>query len=393
MSRAPLTFERPVGACRDVKELEFLACLHQTCDENRVDGSIVAEDIQMLLLSRHGLDVGMEQIENSVLVDLVGNPNRDPAPVMDLRQMVSLLTIPHLLKASNDKEVGHTDIKGDLFQTVFRIIFDDVKADCGEEEYPVLTVSLLKKILSMYGHDDVDEALLDQMIEKANVHHVLDGSIVFTPEAFEYALTSDVQRYKVEWESKLSTHFEDAESSYVARFRRQGGLFSTMRNEISQPQTNKLRRRFTFPQIDLDADTFDSIFFMVILIAAIVTFYVGYYNIWLPSKNIDAEPNFGWSLLTLLLDWVAILVQLMFSGTAIVLLASIGNHAYNTKRRWTTFFKLLLTSSCIPIMAVLTTLDLGPMISRKSSDAVQWAQSMTFFFAIGMVFCQLVSFR
>jgi hypothetical protein len=101
MSQAPLTFERPSGACRDVKELELLACLHQTCIENRVDGSLVAEDIHGLLLSRQGLDIGIKEIKSAILlVDLVGNPGRDPAPVMDLPNMVALLTIPHLARAS-----------------------------------------------------------------------------------------------------------------------------------------------------------------------------------------------------------------------------------------------------------------------------------------------------
>jgi hypothetical protein len=104
MSQAPLTFERPVGACRDVKELELLACLHQICIENHFDGSLVAEDIHGLLLSRQGLDIGMEEIKSAILVDLVGNPGKDPAPVMDLRNMVALLTIPHLARASQEKK-------------------------------------------------------------------------------------------------------------------------------------------------------------------------------------------------------------------------------------------------------------------------------------------------
>ncbi len=55
----------------------------------------------------------------------------------------------------------------------------------------MLTASLLKSILSFCGESNVDEALLEQMIERANVHHVLEGLIMLTPEAFEYALTSE----------------------------------------------------------------------------------------------------------------------------------------------------------------------------------------------------------
>ena len=168
MSHKPFMFERPVGACRDIKELEFLACLHQTCDESRPEASLIAEDIQMLLLSRQGLKVSLEQIEEFILVDLIGNPDKFPDPVMDLRQLVTLLTIPHLESASReDKQT--TTTSSSLFETVLRIILDDVGADTGEEEYPVLTVALLKKIFSVYGEENVDEQLFQQMIEKANV--------------------------------------------------------------------------------------------------------------------------------------------------------------------------------------------------------------------------------
>lgn len=35
-----ISFERPVGAHADVKELEFVAALHQTCTPLRHDASI-----------------------------------------------------------------------------------------------------------------------------------------------------------------------------------------------------------------------------------------------------------------------------------------------------------------------------------------------------------------
>jgi hypothetical protein len=38
-----ITFERPIGAPADLKELEYIAALHQTCFPNRRDGSISGE--------------------------------------------------------------------------------------------------------------------------------------------------------------------------------------------------------------------------------------------------------------------------------------------------------------------------------------------------------------
>jgi hypothetical protein len=135
----------------------------------------------------------------------------------------------------------------------------------------VLTVSLLKSILSFCEESNDDEALLEQMIERANVHHVLEGLIMLTPEAFEYTLTSDIQRYKPEWENKLSTHFEDV-------IRRHGMSFIAKPSggTSSKHNAKDLIQRFTFPQINLDADTFDSLPFMVILVGTIVSFYFGF---------------------------------------------------------------------------------------------------------------------
>ena len=141
-----------------------------------------------------------------------------------------------------------------------------------------MTASLLKSILSFCGESNDDEALLEQMIERANVHHVLEGLIMLTPEAFEYTLTSDIQRYKPEWERKLSTHFEDVKSSAQARFRRHGMSFIAKPSggTSSKHNAKDLIQRFTFPQINLDADTFDSLPFIVILVGTIVSFYFGF---------------------------------------------------------------------------------------------------------------------
>jgi hypothetical protein len=51
-------FVRTVGAGADLKELEYIAALHQTCvPETRASGTVSTLDIQRFLLSRHGLDI------------------------------------------------------------------------------------------------------------------------------------------------------------------------------------------------------------------------------------------------------------------------------------------------------------------------------------------------
>ncbi|GAX19612.1 hypothetical protein FisN_19Hh192 [Fistulifera solaris] len=48
-------FLRSIGAGADVKELEYIAALHQTCFPDRPNGSISSRDVQALLTSRYGL--------------------------------------------------------------------------------------------------------------------------------------------------------------------------------------------------------------------------------------------------------------------------------------------------------------------------------------------------
>jgi len=89
------TFNRPTGAAADAKELEYITALHQTSDgegDDFVDGSIDAEDIKYYLISRYGIDVSTENIQNLILNDLGGGS--DEAAVLDICELVAILLIP-----------------------------------------------------------------------------------------------------------------------------------------------------------------------------------------------------------------------------------------------------------------------------------------------------------
>lgn len=56
------SFRRIVGAQADVKELEYIAALHQTClPDTRANGTVSSLDIQALLASRYGLKLSHEE--------------------------------------------------------------------------------------------------------------------------------------------------------------------------------------------------------------------------------------------------------------------------------------------------------------------------------------------
>jgi hypothetical protein len=402
MSTTPHVFSRNVGSCHDIKELEYVACLHQSCQESREDGSIIAEDIQMLLLSRHGLHIDLDEIEEHILIDLVGNMSTNPQPVMDIRQMVSLLAIPYLIQESQETNVEepYLEICSSIFEIVLRMILDDVRMETGEGGYPILTINLLKNIFFIYGEEEINDEVLQDMIDCARIANNESGPVVFNPETLKQALTADILSYNTDWETKLSTHFEDVMSFETTKIRQKRiGFLSTSQTKRRRSSRMKtpisgLNRKLTFPQIDLDVDTFDSLSFMVILMTAVVTLYIGYFTTWLPSSLIHCNTTtFGCLILKLLTDWFAILIQLALLGTILILLASIGNHAYNDKRNKGTFFKLLMTTSVIPMLTTLSTINVGPWLSRKQIDTVQWAQYLTFFLAVILILLQLVRIR
>ena len=61
------TFKRAVGPRADVRELEYVAALQQTCaNETRVCGTVSSIDILRYLKSRHGLEISHSQARDIV---------------------------------------------------------------------------------------------------------------------------------------------------------------------------------------------------------------------------------------------------------------------------------------------------------------------------------------
>lgn len=75
-----LYFERPVGAAADARELEYVAALHQTQDDDDdgwMDGSIEATDVKNYLLSRYGVQVTKQEVLDLIFEDLGGGDDAD----------------------------------------------------------------------------------------------------------------------------------------------------------------------------------------------------------------------------------------------------------------------------------------------------------------------------
>ncbi|CAB9514932.1 expressed unknown protein [Seminavis robusta] len=155
------SFEQLLGAAADVRELEYVAALHQT-DQTRVrnDGSIKAEDIQFFLSSRYGIIVDEEDVKNCIMSSLGGGdegvvggggsgssteqqddegrggccqskeePPSADGDVLDLMEIVAMLLIPTFLKAA------HTDT-GELTEVEFESIIQMDPPPAKEKEEP-----------------------------------------------------------------------------------------------------------------------------------------------------------------------------------------------------------------------------------------------------------------
>lgn len=70
----PISFDRPVGACADSAELEYISALMQTEKLYlRQEGSLTARDIEYFLLSRYGVKIEREQIERDIIGEFGGS--------------------------------------------------------------------------------------------------------------------------------------------------------------------------------------------------------------------------------------------------------------------------------------------------------------------------------
>eukprot|EP00594_Rhizosolenia_setigera_P000217 CAMPEP_0178946394 /NCGR_PEP_ID=MMETSP0789-20121207/4259_1 /TAXON_ID=3005 /ORGANISM="Rhizosolenia setigera, Strain CCMP 1694" /LENGTH=84 /DNA_ID=CAMNT_0020626377 /DNA_START=585 /DNA_END=835 /DNA_ORIENTATION=+ len=82
-----LTFEKPVGAAVDVKELQYIASLLQTSQDSKDtfrDASVDAADITHYLMSRFGIEADEDYIRNRIMFDLAGADG-----TFDIPEMVS----------------------------------------------------------------------------------------------------------------------------------------------------------------------------------------------------------------------------------------------------------------------------------------------------------------
>lgn len=300
-----VVFERPIGAVADVKELEYVSALHQTAKLVRRDGSIDATDIKVYLRSRFGIEVTHRQVCDTILQGMGGGS--DDEEVLDLMEMVAILLIPVLLKATC-RQRGHeleADTTADtppanLIDFVREMIVFDVvgETEISSATPPELTVDLLQKIFEAYGEEELarDEKLLQSMIvhaqgvdmeadvaDKSTTHTGGGAPNLFDMDTFAAALTNDVTLFNIHNETRASNVYMDVFEGEPGRKSIHAKTSKTTEHDLPEPM--EVTHIYTAPSIDSTAGTYRSKTLLVTLWAGTLFCYYAFIRPNMPSPN------------------------------------------------------------------------------------------------------------
>jgi len=336
-------FDKPIGAVADVKELEYIAALHQTSDDDDEDflnASIEARDVKHFLMSRYSVEVDKEQVRQVIFNGLGGGDGTDEC--IDIVELVSILIIPSLLKASGkqdrevkeakdfdskksyekylevQKEIHELSPSPTLISDVLKIILIDTT---DSDEYPKLSRSLLEKVFAWYGEMSLitDDDLIDEMIELASGGN---PDALFDVESFSRALTNDVLKYPVQNESKISTHYDDVFGNNDSGDEDIGKISFTEEDGVTKKGID-VKRIFTFPHIDFLAERLGSVSHTFLVWLCFVYSYLTYVST--ASVFSCSSDSFGCKIASSIISWIMTGLTLVIFGMIFISILSLGN--------------------------------------------------------------------
>lgn len=231
----------------------------------------------LFLMSRYGIDVTKDEVRKNIIRGL-GGGDEELDDCIDLCEIVCMLLIPTLLKASVPKEdlpEGVVVPREGLLDYVLSMILHDTT---GSHTPKKLNKELIQRILVAYGEADLasNDDLIDEMLAAADTP---EGTL--NVEAFAKGLTHDVQLYDIESEARVSTNYDDV---FLTKNQREDydeedeeeaskrHMVASERSKISK----QLNTRFTAPAIDMVAGTFRSKIVTVLLWGSYIMVTFGY---------------------------------------------------------------------------------------------------------------------
>jgi len=328
-----ITFERPIGAHRDIKELQYLSALHQTGNNLRPDATITDKDVVRFLLSRHGLKADLDFVKENLMPGLAGALGDNPAAVFDIVEIVSILLIPYLKKAS-----ASVDDDDNIFSKVLMMILKDSTAST---DTPILDRAAMQNILETYGEFDVPPVVIDEMLLAAGA---LQEPTRLSAALLMRACTDDIAKYNNDWDETATTHFDDVfqgttldvEVIAVPSTNRKTGESKELDDEEVNKSKSKfdegqqVKRVYTAASVDGIAENYSSKAFVAIVWFLVVMLYFSYV-IHLNSFVNECDNYFACEVVKCVVAWLLIFVQLSILGFLFVFMTSAGNSIYATR--------------------------------------------------------------
>jgi hypothetical protein len=229
-----------------------------------------AEDVANFLVSRHGIRVDLSYIEQNLMPSLAGAMDDSSEAVFDIVELASMLLIPHLRKMGaleDEYEVS------DFFGKVLGMIISDVTGE--DTKHFVLNRDTMREIMEFYGEEDVNDEIIDEMLRAAGADPKDDTN--FDYRALLAATTADIQQVKLDWDSTITTHYDDVLDGTTLDTNLED---NDPDEEISKSQFDnagkQVQRIFTFPTIDFVAENYRSKSFMVLLWLLVIVAFFAY---------------------------------------------------------------------------------------------------------------------
>jgi len=365
-----IQFDRPIGAHRDVKELQYLSALHQTGQTLRQDATVTgeffalytvsianwiledvepnelciqfeltpilpcllcaAEDVIHFLMSRHGIQADMDFVKEHLMPGLAGALGDSSVAVFDIVEIVSILLIPYLKNEGEEYVASKDNPPANIFGKVLGMILKDASTTESVDEKPFLDRAMMQNILEAYGEFGVPPEVIDEMLVAAGAPLGEDPARL-DAEMLMKACTSDIVHYNSQWDKSATTHYydvfhgttldadeEDAPSAPTG-FR--GNIKHTISKDLADEEVAKskfdggscVKRVYTAPSIDGIAENYNSKTFVTVLWLLIVVIYFTYILGLTSVAGVECErlkSEFSCKVVNAIVTWLLVFVQL-----------------------------------------------------------------------------------
>ena len=278
-------------------------------------------------MSRYGINIKKEEVREFIFKGLAGGDGEDEA--LDIVEIVAILMIPMLVKVSDSilaeeasaskalsldqqRLLPPAKIIEDVLQD---ILSDSTGGESSTSKPPELTPYLLRQIFLEYDEFDLvnDDRLITEMIALASNNK---RSTVLDVKAFARALTSDVNLYNPENETRYTEILSDVFPDGMEVQRKKTTATEIESSEISVvEESHDVKRSKTLPHMDYTADTFiHSLHITTLWLVIVFSYYFYMFGVQFEKALVpddDKKNHFGYQVAYAILRWIITMLKLV----------------------------------------------------------------------------------